>query len=306
MQTPPPLPTASAAAAPVPPGLPGTSASRAAKGMALVWGALILVGFVPLTLLQATSIGARGGHLPSPELQWAVTTPTGTLTLLALCVLVLAPSFLLYARRQDRREVARASDVTEVPLAAWPSALPARPQRPLSLQRPLLPRWLGRGRREQAVSLALLLLGALLAIALLGVFCASAIVSLSGLDALRCDSSGNHCSPSFLLGQIPMASMFAVIALTYAARSRWLQRVEATSHVWLRYREWMGSTLYYVRQPGVTPEAATAALARFSAARAVPVARQFFLGVLVSIPYVVLASASFVLGTWLQLHWLPG
>ncbi|HEX8035385.1 MAG TPA: hypothetical protein VF510_16130 [Ktedonobacterales bacterium] len=299
-------PAPAPAPAPVPPGLPGASASKAAKGMALVLGALVLVGFVPLALLQASSSGARGGHLPSSARQWAVTTPTGTLTLIALCILVLGSPYILYARWLFRREVARASDITDVPLVVWPTSGPARSPRPLPLRRPLLQRWLGRGRRERAVSLVLLTLGTLLAVALVGVFFASAIVSFRGLGDVRCDSSGNHCSPSFPLTGIPVASMFAVIALTYLARSRWLQRVEATSRVWLRYRDWTGSTpLCYVRQPGVTPEAAMAALARFSSARAVPVARQVFVGVLVAVPYVVLAGASFVLGTWLQLHWLP-
>ena len=293
--------------APVPPGLPGTSASKAAKGMAVVLGALVLVGLVPFGLLDASTSRARGGHLPSPALQWAVTTPMGTLALIALCILVIGPPYLLYAGWLYRREVAQASDVTEVPLAAWPTLGPARPPRPLPLQRPLLQRWLGRGRREQAVSLALLTLGLLMAVALVGVFFASAIVSFRGLGEVQCDSTGNHCPPSFPLTGIPVASMFAVIALTYLARSRWLQRVEATSRVWLRSRDWTGSTpLCYVRQPGVTPEAAMAALARFSSARAVPVARQVFVGVLVAVPYVVLAGASLVLGTWLQLHWLPG
>jgi hypothetical protein len=63
-----------------------------------------------------------------------------------------------------------------------------------------------------------------------------------------------------------------------------------------------------VRQSGVTPEAAAAALARFSSARRMPEpwARTFFIFVLATTPYVVLASASFALSEWLQLQWIPG
>ena len=285
------------------PWLPGTSASGAAKGMALLIGALVLVGFVPLTLLQAIWSGERGGHLPSPALQWAVTTPVGALLLMALCLLVIGPSIFLNTVWQFRREIARAVDVTGLPPAMWPSRWPPRPRRsPMQ-------RWLGNGRRDQALSLILFVLGTLLAVALVVGFFASAILSRRGIGDVyvQCYTNGTGCPPDFPVMAIPSASLFAAFVLLYLARARWLRHVEATSHVWLRYRDWSWpSPLCYVRQPGVTPEAVAAALAPFSPALAVPFARRFLINVLAITPLVLLVSASWVLGAWLQLLWIPG
>jgi hypothetical protein len=294
-----------AAPAPIVPRLPGTSASRTAKGVAIFLGAGTLVVFVPLTLLTGSAIGARGGHLPWPAVQWAVSTPVGALVLIALCILVLGPPLVLFALWQQRREVALSIDVTGVPPWAWPSPRQARLQR--AVQHAHRQRWLGLGRRDQAVSLALLVFGTLLAVALVDIFIVSGIVSLRALDSVRCDANGNACPPSFSLTGIPQASLFAVLALAQVARSRWLQHVETTSRVWLRYQDWTWTTpLCYICQPGVTPEAAAAAIGRFSSSAAVPLARRFCVGVLVATPYVAVVSAFSVLSAWLQLAWMPG
>jgi hypothetical protein len=282
------------------PWLPGTRASKAAQGTALFFGVFALVFFLPLTLLEVGWSAARGGHLPWPALQWAVTTPLGALLLTALCVLVVGPPIVLESMWQLRQQVAQATDMTGVPPVAWPVPWPTRPQQPW------IPRWLGYGRREQALSLTLLILGTLLAIELVSVFFASSVYRFIELGRVQCDANGNRCSPTFPVSWIVFPSLFAAMALSGVARSRWLRRVEATSHVWLRYQDWFSmAPLYYVRPPSMTPEAA-AALVRFSSARAVPLARRFFIGVLVMTPYVLLASASFVLSVWLQLHWIPG
>ncbi len=285
------------------PWLPGTSASRAAKGTALFIGALVLVGYVPLTLLQVGASAARGGHLPWPALQWAVTTPLGALLLIALCVLVLGPPGVLFNLWQLKRQVAQAIDITGMPPAAWPGPWPTRPQRPP------IQRWLGHGRREQALSLALLVLGTLFAVALAVAFFASFILWSRGFGDVRvqCDTTGTGCPPDFPVMWIVLASLFAVVALSWVARFRWLHRAEATRHVWLRYRDWSWpSPLYYVRPPGVTPEAAAVALARFSSALAMPLARLVGIYALAGTPFVLLVSASFVLGAWLQFQWIPG
>jgi hypothetical protein len=290
-------------AAHIAPGLPGISASRAAKGTAMLFGALVLVGYGPLMLLSVSPIGARGGHLPWPALQWAVTTPAGALVLMALCILVLSPSSVLLTRSQFRREVAGAIDLSGVLFAGGPGALQMRPQRSR------LQRWLGSRHGEQALSVALLVLGTLLAIALVGAFLASSILWRRGFGDVRvqCDTSGSGCPPTFSLMVLPIAGWVAATAVSHVVRARWLRRIEATSHVWLRYRTWVSmAPLYYVRPPGVTPEVAAAALARFSSTRAVPFARRFFIGVLVMTPYGLLVSASFFLSAWLQLQWIPG
>src|SRR5262245_31308151 len=106
------------------PWLPGTSASGMMKGIAVLFGAPALGGFVPLTLLQASLNGARGGHLPSLLLQWAVTTPLGALALMAPCLLVVGLPIVLVSARQRGREVAQAINIASMPPAMWHAAWP--------------------------------------------------------------------------------------------------------------------------------------------------------------------------------------
>jgi hypothetical protein len=283
------------------PWLPGTSASGAAKGTAILLGGLTLVGFVPTILLSVSIDGARGSHLPSQALQWVVTTPPGALLLTALCLLVLGPPVVLYSMWQLRQQVAQAIDMTGWPPIAWPIPWPTCPQ-PSSIQR-----WFGYGRREQALSLIMLVLGTLLAIELVGIFIASSLYGFYELGRLPCRTTGTGCSPDYPFIGIALASLWAAIALSWVVRFRWLRHVEATSRVWLRYRTWLSMTpLYYERQPGVTPEAAAATLVRFSSALTVPLARLVAIAGLVMTPYVLLVSASFVLSGWLRLQWIPG
>jgi len=105
----------------------------------------------------------------------------------------------------------------------------------------------------------------------------------------------------------PYVSTFAAVAFASGAGAFWLKRVEATSGVWFRYADWTKMRpLSYIRQPGVTAEAATAALARVSSARSVPPARQlFFLLVVISL-LLVPVSAGAILYVWLPGQWLPG
>jgi len=166
---------------------------------------------------------------------------------------------------------------------------------------------LGHGRRDQALNLAMLILGIVLAVTLVGVFVASCILHFSAMGSLQCDAQGNRCAPTFFsLPWMALGTWFIAVALYWVVRARRLRHIEVSSRVWFRYRTWLATTtLYYLRQPGVTSEAASAALARFSSIPTVPSARGFFLGMLAMMPYSVLMSASIALSAWLQLHWVP-
>ncbi len=97
------------------------------------------------------------------------------------------------------------------------------------------------------------------------------------------------------------------MGLSYFAHYRWLRRVEASSGVWLRYRTWFQTQgLCYIRQPGVTPEAAAVALGRFAPAEAMPLARAFAMVVLRGLPLMLVIFAGGFLQFWLQTQWLPG
>lgn len=295
----------------VPRHLPGTSATRVQMGVAILLSALTLVFLVPFSLIETIYIQPLDGgsppppwHLPWPVLQWAVASPTGFLTLSALGILVVGAPFAVVWIWRYRPEVARARDVTDVPKVWWAIPWQAR------LQPPLLQRWLGERRSERAVSLALLVVGGLLLVALMGVILAASVVSVrlvNQLDA-QCATSHYGCPPpTATLKTILVFGWFAGLALGQGAVALWLHRLEVTSGVWFRYSAWMGgSRLYYVRQPGVTSEAATAALARASPAHAVPYVRYIFFFVLVWSWFAVLFAAAFLLDTWLQYQWLPG
>jgi len=294
----------------VPRHLPGTSATRVQMGVAILLSALTLVILVFFSLIETIYIQPLDGgsppppwHLPWPVLQWAVASPTGFLTLSTLGILVVAPPFVLFSIWGYRPQVARARDVTDVPKVWW--AIP----RQARLQPPLLHRWLGERRSERTVSLALLVVGVLLFVALVGVILAASVVSgrlVNQLDA-QCATTHYGCPPpTATLKTILVFGWFAGLALGQGGVSLWLHRLEVTSGVWFRYGNWMTSRLCYVRQPGVTSEAATAALARVSSVHAVPYVRYIFFFVLVWGWYAVLFAAAFLLDTWLQYQWLPG
>jgi hypothetical protein len=289
------------------------SVTKVQMGLAVMYSAFTLVPLAFFSLINTTWLAFLTGpntiwsprywHLPWPVLQWAVDSPVGYLTLSALGILVVAPLVVLLSMWLYRRKVARARDITYVPQVGWASPWQA------SLQPPPLQRWLGLTRRERAVSLVLLVLGVLFVIVLLVVYFAApaATFRFAVTDAHLCTvHEGCPPLPAPLRG-IAIVSLWAAIALVYWARSLWLHRLEVTSGVWFCYGAWMGgNTLYYVRQPGVTPEAARAVLARVSSARPVPYVRYLFFGALVFSPWMVLWAAAWLLDTWLQYQWLPG
>jgi hypothetical protein len=298
----------------VPRHLPGTSATRVHMVIAVLYSApvLVLLAFLSLVdtpwlafLTRANTSQPPHWHLPWPILQWAVTSPEGYLTLSALGILVVVPPFVLFWIWRYRSQVLPARDVTDVPQVWWAIPWQAR------LQAPLVQRWLGQRRSERAVTLALLVVGVLLFVALMGVLFAA--LTVSGrllnqlLDAQPCITHYG-CRPwTDTLKRVLSPGFIAGLALGEWAVSLWLHRLEVITGVWFRYGAWMGgNTLYYVRQPGVTSEAATAALAQVSPVHAVPYVRYIFFFVLVWSWYAVLFAAAFLLDTWLQYQWLPG
>lgn len=303
------------AAAPmmVPRHLPGWSATRAHIVIAILCSAPVLIVLVFFSLVDTPWLAfltrtntSQPPHwrLPWPVLQWAVTSPAGYLTLSALGILVVAPPFVLFSVWRYRSQVLPARDVTDVPQVWWAIPWQAR------LQPPLLQRWLGQRRSERAVSLALLVVGVLLFVALVGVLLEAIAVSSRLPNLLNVQLCITHygCRPwTDTLKRVVSPLFFAGLALGQWAWALWLRRLEVTSGVRFRYGAWMElNTLYYVRQPGVTSEAATAALARVSPTHAVPYVRYIFFFALVWSWYAALFAAAFLLDTWLQYQWRPG
>jgi len=287
-----------------PPRLPGVRATTLFLINALVsWAAVLLLFLLPLAPvigLMTVDATQAGGHLPWPVAQWVLTTPAGLFVLLAICVGVGAPA-LIVAQRHILRGwmLARAVDVTLVPPWVWLTRPPVYPGETR------VDRWLGRSRKARMVSLTLLGAAALICLLLVASFLATAVVSLMSIPHATCGVRG--CPPMYPLVPIVLASEWVIIGLSSFAQYRWLRRVEGSSGVWLRYRNWFQTQgLCYIRQPGVTLEAAAVALARFAPTEAMPLARVFALVVLGALPLFLVLIAGFFLQFWLATQWLTG
>ncbi len=283
-----------------PPRLPGTSAitpylvgAILFGGLVLFWGALIaLITLVPIQ---------SGGHLPWPVAQWALTTPVGVLATFAVSVLIAGPSLIAGQRRILRRQfLARAVDVTEVPPWVWLTRPPVRPGETR------VDRWLGRSRRARIASVALLAVAALIVLLVFAGLFATAVLSLNFIHSDECGA--RSCPPQYPLLPIVLASEVVTFGLSSWAQYQWLRRVEASSGVWLRLRSWFVPTtaFFYIRRPGVTPEAAAAARARFVPTEATPMVRVYAISVLAVMPFVLLLIVGFFLQFWLPTQWIPG
>jgi len=152
----------------------------------------------------------------------------------------------------------------------------------------------------------LLLSGVLLLCLLLVVsFLVAVGVSLRSIPHPPCGAG--ECAPTYPLIPLVLTSQWVIVGLSSVAQSRWLRRVEASSGVWLRYRDWFGFWgVCYIRQPGVTPEAAAAALTRYAPSGRLPLARVYAMAVLRAFPLFLVLCAGAVLQFWLQTQWLPG
>jgi hypothetical protein len=265
----------------------------------LVLWALLLPMAVLVVLITVWAIQA-GGHLPWPLALWALTSPAGLVLLLAVCVGIGAPTYIMVQRRFVwGRTLARAVDVTEVPPGVWLTRPPVFPSETRA------DRWLGRSRRARMVSL-MLLGGVLMLLLLLVVSFLTAVgVILRSIPHPPCGAG--ECAPTYPLIPLVLASEWVIIGLSSVAQSRWLRRVEASSGVWLRYRDWFGVWgVCYIRQLGVTPEAAAAAFMRYAPSGRLPLARVGAIAVLGTFPLVLVLFSGAVLQFWLQTQWLPG
>jgi len=166
--------------------LPGSEplmVNKVALGISLCMAVVILV----LNAATAAAIGAHGGHVPWPIVQWAVTTPLGTLAV--ALVGGLAWGLPVVWAPGERIAFTHAVDVTELPLPAWPPALPPwrRPGGPTRAAY-----LLGRGWRQRVPSLLALAFAGLL---VLGFFAAYVAIYVFGIRQLP-DCSGARCPPT--------------------------------------------------------------------------------------------------------------
>src|SRR5258708_11248546 len=175
-----------------------------------------------------------------------------------------------------------------------PSRLCRRPGGPTPAQF-----WLGRGRRQRVLSLLSLALAGLL---MFGSFAAYGAVAWYVLTHLP-DCSGPRCPPTYNQLQGPPI----VIGLVIMNLGQYLRvrRVERRCGIWFRVPFTLGDFTCYVRRPGVTAEAAAAALAPYTRESTRPVARGAFVAALFLMPFFLVLIALSLLTIWLPTQWMP-
>jgi hypothetical protein len=265
--------------------------------MLVVIYAVLTTPVTVLAAMHSADAGAQGGHLPWMPAQLAFATAPGLVVLVvgSACVLALLYIAVPQVGQTGWRQVARAVDVTDVPSEAWYDRGGAAVS--------VTERWLGRDGRTRQASVLALALAALLALGMVGAFVASGWY-LFATPASHC--TARECAPSYPLYTVAMVDQLAIMVAIFVAQHRWLGRIEKACGVWFRYRDAGATTsLYYVRRHGVTPEAASAALARFAPPDR-PMAYWVVTMMLVEVPAIAFLCAGLVLTAWLPLQWVPG
>jgi hypothetical protein len=275
--------------------LPGADPFLVHKSLAAVYLALVGISLA-LNMGTMVDLGAPRGHLPWPLAQWALTTPLGTLAVALLGGLVSGlPIPLALLALQPRPILVHPVDVTELPLAAWPS--PPSFWRAPGDQSPA-DVWLGRSRSQRAWSLLALALATLL---VMGMLAAVITASWYGFTRIpRCSPSG--CSPMFTQ-QLTTLPEFTGLAVAFLSLLAWVAEVERRCGVWFRTRT--AGLLGYIRRPGVTAEAAAATLQRYTRHARLPLARLVLVAVLALLPMFLLWSGGLLLSAWLRTQWIP-
>jgi hypothetical protein len=284
-----------------PPALPGTDALWLEKiSLGLFLGLAVLI----LALTVATAaFDARvepQGHLPWPLAQWALATPLGALAVTVVAGLACGLPLALAGRAARTGWLSTDMvDVTELPLTAWPARLLPPWRRPGGPT--LAEYWLGRGWRQRVFSLLALAHAVLLP---LGFFTAYGAVGWYAAASRLTTCSGSRCPPSYLSLQMPL---FIGIAIAQLSRYGWIRLLERRCGVWFRApASGLGAYTWYVRRPGVTAEAAAAALARASRGGVGrPMARRVFVTMLVCVPFFLVVIALGLLSAWLPTQWIP-
>lgn len=275
--------------------LPGTDPLLAHKIFLAIFLGMAAV-ILALSAATAAAIGAREeGHLPWPLAQWALTTPLGTLAVALVGGLAAGLPLLLV--RRVISPVDRPVDVTELPLPTWPRPLPPwrRPGGPTPAEY-----WLGRGRRQRALSVLALALAVLLVLAFFAVYSAVAWYGLTHLP----DCSGARCPPTS--GQLQGPAMILGLAIARLGQYGWVRQVERRCGIWFRAPDvTLGSLTCYIRRPGVTAAAAASALARYTRNGERPMARRALVGVLCTAPFFLVLIALVLLNVWLPTQWIP-
>jgi hypothetical protein len=251
---------------------------------------------LPMTMYTAQLAGSLGGHLPWPLAQWALTTPLGTLTAIVVVGLVMSIPYSMFFRVIFT--MSQPVDVTDLPLEAWPDPL-FRWGDPAGMTRG--ERWLGLSQPERARNRRALALAALLLLSLL----ATAVVTVWYVTSHSPDCSAVDCPvvPDFT-AQMVLPLEFVGVPLANLLYLVWTISVERRSGVWFRSRGGYASLWSYIRRPGVTSEAAAAALQR-NLRGANSLAQVILLAVLALVLVCLLYIGVALLAHWLATQWIP-
>lgn len=278
--------------------LPGTDAlGFYTISLAVLLGMMAVV--VALDVATVAEVDRHAvGHLPWPIAQWALTTPMGALGVALVSGLVGGLPLGLLGSAGARSRLRDAVDVTDLPATAWPaSPLPPwrRPGGPTMAEY-----LLGRGWGQRVVSLLALGLAVVL---VCGFFAALVAAGWYGMSHFP-DCVGSRCPPTYgnVSGPLSLLSIVIMFLCQYGV----VRSAERRCGIWFRVPAGtLGGFTYYVRSPGVSAEAATAALAHYSRRREGPAARNTLVAVLFFVPFFLVQIGYTVLVAWLATQWSP-
>ena len=277
--------------------MPGADPMTPQRVTVAFYLAITVIG-VGVSILEAAT-HAQNGRFAWPVAQWALTTPLGIVTVVLGGGLLWGVSLLVPGRwRHVFADGADGVDVTDLSPAAWPPT-PIPPwQRPGGPTR--ADYWFGRDERQRSRNvLALVLAGVL-------VFAVVAMCGIAGWYGLARipDCAPYHCPPSYW--PLSWGMMGVGCLVLFLAQYAWVRHVERRCGIRFRVRDRArGGFQWYIRQPGVTREAATAALASYARRTARPMALRALIGVLALVPFCVLQIGLMLFVVWLPELWTP-
>jgi hypothetical protein len=210
-----------------------------------------------LNIISPPALEDQAGRLSPPFVHWALTTPLGMLAVALVSGLFWSVPWVLLMFQVP--VVIQPTDVTELPLGAWPH--------PVNHRRRLTPaggtraaRWLGQGRAQRTLSGLALLLAALLAGSLAAMLAVTVWYWTTHIPA-ACAVAG--CPPDVAEQLLTLPMTVAIATMLFFALSR-IAWVQLRCGVCFRTRVWGPSLENYIRRPGVSAEAAAAALQRYA------------------------------------------
>jgi hypothetical protein len=284
--------------------LPGSDPLLLYK-LAGIFHLCIAAVFILTALENAELAGSFKGHWPWPLAQWALTTPLGTLILAVVGGLIVSAPYIVLIHLGLLISTSQLVDVTDLPLDAWPlSRLVQDGSAGATLSENA---WFRPSPQQRAR-----VWWALAGVGLLLLSLAVAAVVVTWYTLSHVPSCANVSCPPSLATQLTTTPIVLGLFLMYLSSVVWTAWVERRCGVRFRVRSANERMRAYIRRPGVTPEAASAALRRYTHATREnhpPEQLAMRFSWLLAVPFAIfclMAIGATLLSAWLSTQWIPG